>query len=122
MTQTASDVVRRWRPSFRVHRAGVARRSQALGRGDLLSLERFGRVVLPADMRIALEGDRPVAQVAADLGLHRETLRKKVRQAEADSGQRMDLLNSQEREEVRRLRKENYEPPRFSSCPTSCDT
>ncbi len=31
------------------------------------------------------------------------------RQAEADSGKRTDLLSTQEREEIRRLRKENYE-------------
>jgi transposase len=36
-------------------------------------------------------------------------LRKRVRQAEADSGQRPELLSTQEREEIRRLRKENYE-------------
>jgi transposase len=59
--------------------------------------------------RLALEGDRPIAQIARDLGMHPETLRKKVRQAEADSGKRSDLLSSQEREEVRRLRRENYE-------------
>ena len=60
-------------------------------------------------VRLALEGARPIAQIARDLGMHPETLRKKVRQAEADSGRRTDLLSTQEREEIRRLRKENYE-------------
>jgi transposase len=60
-------------------------------------------------VRLALESGRPVAHIAADLGIHRETLRKKVRQAEADSGKRADMLTSQEREEIRKLRKENYE-------------
>ena len=60
-------------------------------------------------VRLALEGDRPIAHIAADLGIHPETLRKRVRQAETDSGARPELLSSQEREEIRRLRKENYE-------------
>jgi transposase len=60
-------------------------------------------------VRIALEGERPIAHIAHDLGIHPETLRKRVRQAEADSGKRSDLLSTQEREEIRRLRKENYE-------------
>ncbi len=60
-------------------------------------------------IRLALEGDRPIAHIAADLGIHSETLRKRVRQAEADSGKRPELLSSQELEEIRRLRKENYE-------------
>jgi transposase len=60
-------------------------------------------------VRLALEGERPIAHIAADLGMHPETLRKKVRQAEAESGARPDLLSSSEREEIRRLRKENYE-------------
>jgi transposase len=60
-------------------------------------------------VRLALESERPIAQIAADLGIHSETLRRRVRQAEADSGKRPELLASQEREEIRRLRKENYE-------------
>ncbi len=32
-----------------------------------------------------------------------------MRQAEADSGKRSDLLSTQEREEIRKLRRENFE-------------
>ena len=60
-------------------------------------------------VRLALESGRPIAQVAADLGLGAETLRKRVRQAQADSGVRGDLLSTAEREEIRKLRAENYE-------------
>lgn len=60
-------------------------------------------------VRLALESERPIAHVADDLGIHRETLRKKVRQAEADRGDRKDMLSSAEREEIRKLRKENFE-------------
>ena len=58
-------------------------------------------------VRLALESGRPIAQVARDLGIHPEALGKRVRQAQADSGTRGDLLSSQEREEIRRLRAEN---------------
>jgi transposase len=60
-------------------------------------------------IRLALESERPIAHIAHDLGMHPETLRKRVRQAEADSGARPDLPSSQEREEIKRLRKENFE-------------
>ena len=60
-------------------------------------------------IRLALESGRPIAHVAADLGIHPETLRKRVRQAEADSGARPDLPSSQEREEIRELRREVFE-------------
>ena len=50
-------------------------------------------------VRLALESGRPVAQVARDLGIGHEALRKRVRQAEADGGLRPDLPSSEEREE-----------------------
>ncbi len=60
-------------------------------------------------VRLALESGRPIAQVARDLGVHPEALRKRVRQAQADNGTRAGLLTTQEREEIRKLRKENFE-------------
>ena len=60
-------------------------------------------------VRLALESGRPIAHVAADLGINSETLRKRVRQAEADGGLRPDLPTSAEREEIRKLRAENFE-------------
>lgn len=60
-------------------------------------------------VRLYFESDRPVAHIAHDLGIHRESLRLWVRQAEADSGRRRDLLTTSEREELKRLRKENAE-------------
>jgi transposase len=60
-------------------------------------------------IRLALESQRPIAHIAADLGIHSETLRRKVRQAEADSGARPDLPSTAEREEIRKLRAENFE-------------
>ena len=57
-------------------------------------------------VRLYFESDRPVAHVARDLGIHREALRQWVRQAEADTGRRRDMLTSDEREELKRLRKE----------------
>jgi transposase len=59
--------------------------------------------------RLVFESGRPIAHVAADLGLPSETLRKYVRQVEANEGRRSDLLTTQEREEIRQLRKENAE-------------
>ena len=37
-------------------------------------------------VRLVFESDRPIAQVARDLGIHKEALRQWVRQAEADQG------------------------------------
>jgi transposase len=60
-------------------------------------------------VRLVFESKRPISQVAADLGLGAEALRKRVRRAEADSGDRPDLLSSQEREEIKALKRENFE-------------
>jgi transposase len=56
-------------------------------------------------IRLVFESGRPVSHVAAELGLPAETLRKRVRRAEVDTGRRQGLT-SEEREEVRKLRKE----------------
>jgi len=60
-------------------------------------------------VRLALDSGRPIAHVAGDLGMHPETLRKRIRQHEADTGKRPDLPTTQEREDIRRLRQENFE-------------
>ena len=60
-------------------------------------------------VRLAMESDRPIAHVAKDLGMHPEALRKRVRQAKADSGLRPDLPTTEEREEIKKLRKEVFE-------------
>jgi transposase len=59
--------------------------------------------------RLVFESGRPIAHVAADLGVPSETLRKYVRQVEANEGRRPDLLSREEREEIRKLRRENSE-------------
>lgn len=67
---------------------------------------KYSPELIERGVRLALESKRLIAHVADDLGIQRETLRKAVGQAEADSGRRGDLLTSQEREEIRQLREE----------------
>ena len=57
-------------------------------------------------VRLVFESGRPVARVARDLGVHRETLRLWVRQAEADQGTRQDRLTSAERERMKERERE----------------
>jgi len=57
-------------------------------------------------VRLARESDRPLAQIARDLGVHKEALRTWVRQDEADRGERSDQMSTAEREELVRLRAE----------------
>ncbi len=70
---------------------------------------KYPEELLDRGVRLVFESGRPIAAVARDLGVHHEALRKRVRQAEADEGRRPDLMSSAEREEIKALRKENYE-------------
>ncbi len=67
---------------------------------------KYPEELLERGARLVFESGRPIAHVAADLGVHSEALRKRVRQAEADAGQRRDLLTSSERERLRELERE----------------
>ena len=58
---------------------------------------------------MVIERGRPIAHVARDLGVPPETLRRHVRQLEADQGLRPDLPTAAEREEIKQLRQEIYE-------------
>lgn len=58
-------------------------------------------------VRVARESERPITQVARDLGIHPETLRLWVRQDEANDGTRTDRLTTADREELSALRREN---------------
>jgi transposase len=57
-------------------------------------------------VRLYRDTDKTLRQVSSDLGISVESLRKWVRQAEIDGGQR-DGLTTEEREELRRLKREN---------------
>jgi transposase len=60
-------------------------------------------------VRLVFESGRPIAQVARDLGVHKEALRHWVRQAEADAGERQDRLTTSERDRLKELERENRE-------------
>ncbi|HEU4702375.1 MAG TPA: transposase [Conexibacter sp.] len=64
-------------------------------------LRKYPPELLDRGARLVFESGRPSAHVARDLGVPSETLRKHVRQAEADEGLRPDLPSSQEREEIK---------------------
>jgi transposase len=65
--------------------------------------------LLDRGARLVFESGRPIAHVARDLGVHRETLRLWVRQAEADGGSRGDRLTTAERDRLKTLERENRE-------------
>ena len=70
---------------------------------------KYPQELLDRGARLVFESGRPIAHVATDLGLPKETLRKYVRQVEANEGRRPDLLSTEEREEIRKLRREVFE-------------
>ena len=70
---------------------------------------KYPQELIDRGVRLVLESGRPIAHVAKDIGLAPETLRKRVRRVEADQGLRPDLPTSEERQEIKRLKRENYE-------------
>jgi transposase len=69
---------------------------------------KYPRELLDRGARLVFESGRPIAHVAADLGVPAETLRLHVRRVEVDTGRR-EGLTGDEREEIRKLRRENFE-------------
>jgi len=65
--------------------------------------------LLDRGARVVIESGRPIAHLARDLGVPPETLRRHVRQLEADEGLRPDLPTAAEREEIKQLERENRE-------------
>src|SRR3954451_8493652 len=60
-------------------------------------------------VRLARSGEKPIPALAADLGVSSEALRHWLRQADADAGRGQPRdLTSHQREEWRRLRRENH--------------
>jgi transposase len=57
-------------------------------------------------VELARTSGKPIAQVARDLGVSGQTLHTWIKQADVDAGKR-EGLSTEEREELRRLRREN---------------
>jgi transposase len=76
------------------------------GEAPVMPSRKYPKELIDRGVRLAIESDRPVSHVAAELGLPAETLRKKVREAEADQGLRPDLPSTAEREQIKELKRE----------------
>lgn len=57
-------------------------------------------------VRLIRSGQKPLSEIAKDMGVSDQTLRNWVRQADVDEGSREGLTSS-EKEELRQLRREN---------------
>jgi transposase len=58
-------------------------------------------------VRLIREGGKSIGQVAKDLGISDQSLRNWVKQSDLDTGRRTNGLTTEERIELRRLRREN---------------
>ena len=58
-------------------------------------------------VRLYRSSGKSMRALAADLGVSDESLRHWVKQSGLDAGERVDGLTTEEREELRRLRREN---------------
>jgi transposase len=56
---------------------------------------------------LARQGQRPIAEIAYELGIAESCLRRWLKQDQLDLRERDDGLSSSERDELRRLRREN---------------
>ena len=106
--------------------SGSLRVEQAKGEALLKRMERFEGLsdphlialfpeALTATLSAAVSGasgsprtdsEKPIEQIAKDLGVADQTLGNWVKQVDLDSGRRTDGLTTEEREEIRRLRRE----------------
>jgi transposase len=88
---------------------GFEMRISVLERGTPNRMPRpskYPKELIDRGVRLAIESGRPISHVAKDIGLPAETLRKKVRQAEADEGLRPGMPTSEERAEIKALKRE----------------
>ncbi len=58
-------------------------------------------------IKLLRRGDRSIPELARDLGVSPQSLRNWSKQLDVDEGRRSDGLTSDERDELKRLRREN---------------
>jgi transposase len=58
-------------------------------------------------IKLLRRGDRSIPELARDLGVSPQSLRNWSKQVDLDEGRRSDGLTSDERDELKRLRREN---------------